>query len=204
MSAFAEWLKQVYTQGESVLREPLNFEPRVSRQVFAVVEEAFERHRLEVAGPEIPFDPTAAIDAANLLASACWRLTAAESEPAQSLPSFREPRTAAHLSADLTLRYLPSVLKRARARDAASRLTAELDGVLRHWPLSGVLADLDGQPLAPLDFDGHPGLQLLYAERLAATRRPGWLPPAGPLREWVERVFEERRLPLPATIPAHE
>ena len=54
---------------------------------------------------------------------------------------------------------------------------------------------------APPTFGGHPGLQLLYAERLAGVGRPGWVPPSGPAREWVERVHSERGRPLPAAIP---
>ncbi len=61
--------------------------------------------------------------------------------------------------------------------------------------------DLDAEPLGPLDFAGHPGLQLLYAERLAAAPRAAWVPPAGPAREWAERAFHERGRPLPAPRP---
>jgi len=63
---------------------------------------------------------------------------------------------------------------------------------------SGVLADLDGTPATPPEFGGHPGLQLLYAERLAETGRAGWVPATGPAREWVERVYQERGKLMPA------
>jgi hypothetical protein len=59
-----------------------------------------------------------------------------------------------------------------------------------------VLADLEGAPTTAPEF-GHPGLQLLYAERLATTRRAGWVPTAGVGREWVERVFALRGVPVP-------
>src|SRR5438093_406611 len=65
----------------------------------------------------------------------------------------------------------------------------------RRWPLSGVLADIDEPPLLPVDLGGHPGLLLLYAERLARQRRPAWVAD-GPAREYIELVFGERNLPL--------
>jgi hypothetical protein len=43
---------------------------------------------------------------------------------------------------------------------------------------------------------GHPGLLLLYAERLAEHLRPEWVPD-GPARPYVELVFTQRGLPVP-------
>ena len=91
------------------------------------------------------------------------------------------PTPAHHLSADLTLRYLPQVLNRARGLDPTDPLIGLLEDVLRRWPLSGVLSDVAEAPLGSLEFGGHPGLLLLYAERLAANDRPAWRPAqAGP------------------------
>src|SRR5438477_435299 len=83
---------------------------------------------------------------------------------------------------------LTAAHRRATLRDPGVTLAAELERVFRAWPLSGVLADLDAEPTTDPAFGGHPGLQLLYAERLVRTGRPGWVPKAGPAREWVERV----------------
>ena len=74
------------------------------------------------------------------------------------------------------LRYLPQVLKRARGLDPTDPLIRLLEDVLRRWPLSGVLSDVARARSRPLDFGGHPGLLLLYAERLAANDRPAWRP----------------------------
>ena len=76
---------------------------------------------------------------------------------------------AQHFSADLLLRYLPQVLKRARGLDASDPLVGLLAEVLRRWPLSGILSDVEEGPTVPLDFAGHRGLQLLYAERVAVV-----------------------------------
>jgi hypothetical protein len=62
--------------------------------------------------------------------------------------------------------------------------------VLRRWPLSGVLADIEQGPLTALDFSGHAGLLLLYAERLARHERPTWFP-TGAAKEYLELVWTE-------------
>jgi hypothetical protein len=100
----------------------------------------------------------------------------------------------------VALRFLPGVYKRARVAGAGSELASELDAILRRWPLSGVLADLDGAPTVVPEFGGHPGLQLLYAERLLRTSRPGWVPAGGPAREWAERVYSEAGRSLPVLL----
>jgi hypothetical protein len=157
---------------------------------------AFDRHALDVAGPAVPFDPAAAVEAAVVLASACWSLVS--EEPVRLKLRCEPSSPSAHLSGDVTLRLLPAVYRRAKLR--AEPLAAELDALLRRWPLSGVLADLDGEPTTPPDFGGHPGIQLLYAERPAGTGRPGCVPADGPAREWVERVFAERCKPVSAPV----
>src|SRR5205823_131332 len=99
---------------------------------------------------------------------------------------------------DLMLRFLPQVYRRARGIAVDDVLAATLAQTLRRWPLSGVLSDVAEAPLTPLDLNGHPGLLLLYAERLAGNVKPAWLPADGPVREQVDRVFAERGLTVPA------
>lgn len=196
MAALIDWLDRVFTTGESVQTASPAVAPADRPAVVARLRAEFGRHALDVAGPPVPFDPAAAEAAAVFLAAACWRL--ATGETGGRLPPTPEPATAAaHLSADVALRFLPSVYRRARA--TAPGLADELAVALRRWPLSGVSADLDGGPAAVPTFAGHPGLQLLYAERLAAAPGPGWVPPPGPARDRAERAFAERNLTLPAT-----
>jgi hypothetical protein len=68
-------------------------------------------------------------------------------------------------------------------------LTRRLVEVLSHWPLSGVLADLNTAPVGDLEFGGHPGLQLLYAERFRRHPRPEWQP-QGRTGEYLELVVQ--------------
>src|SRR5262249_54286450 len=97
---------------------------------------------------------------------------------------------AAHLSADLTLRFLAPIHRRARGRDPADRLTSLLADILRRWPLSGVLADVEDEPLTSPDWGGHAGLWMLYAERLAQNEKPAWVPRESGL-EFVQLVYAE-------------
>lgn len=195
MPPFRDWLARVLADGESVQEAPPELASAQRPAVTADLRAAFGRHALDVAGPPLAFDPVAAVGAAVVLARACWQLVGGDPGP---LDVGAQPATAsAHLSADLTLRFLAVVHRRARARSVEGELAVGLDRLLRAWPLSGVLADLDGEPTTPPDFDDHPGLQLLYAERLVATGRVGWVPKDGPARARAERVFAERGRPLP-------
>lgn len=198
MSAeIVSWLTGLLDRGVSVQTRPPEPGTFATPEVVARLREAFERHALAVAGPPLPFAPEVSVEAAGVVASACWRLVCDPDESARPV-RMGTPRTAAdHLSADMLLRFLPAAYRRAVAR-ADAGLVGELEAVLCRWPLSGVLAEPDATPAPALDFFGHPGLQLLYAERLGDAPRPSWVPPFGPAREWAERVFAARGRSLPA------
>jgi hypothetical protein len=199
MPPLAVWLTRVLARGESEQEAPPTLTPEERAGVLAVLRTAFDGHALDVAGPPVAFEPVIALDAATLLARACWLLVGADEKEPTELAVRAEPASpSAHLSADVTLRFLPAVFRRAKVRSDTEPLAAAVETLLRAWPLSGVLADLDGEPTTPPEFGGHPGLQLLYAERLVTTGRPGWVPAGGAAREWVERVYSERDKPLPA------
>lgn len=189
------FLHRLFREGSAVLRERPRLAAGERAEALALLEGAYAACRLDVAGPPIAFDAVAGLAAAELLGGACWFLVNRteppdEVERALALPG--RPATAAqHLSADLTLRFLPQVHRRARSLAPDDRLTELLADVLRRWPLSGVLADVTEPPLTPPEFD-HPGLRLLYAERFVRAEKPAWLP-GGPGREYVELVGGGRR-----------
>jgi hypothetical protein len=198
MSPFADFLQRVLDEGEAVFLGPLSGDGDAAAR--SVLAEAFADHAIDVAGPPISFDPAAALAAAHFLADACWRLVA-PTDAAVAVAPVGEPHTpAAHLSADVTLRFLPTVYRRAAARAMDDPLVGELANTLRRWPLSGVLADLPGAPACALDFGGHPGLQLLYAERLIDHEKAAWLPIEGPAWERVELVYRGRGRPMPHSV----
>jgi hypothetical protein len=192
MSAFVAFLQNLLAEGGVTFTERPRLDAADRTAARPVLEAAYADYCLDVAGPPLPFDAGAAVWASEFLWRTCWFLVN-HGEPEDVLEKELAPpkppaRAAAHLSADLVLRYLPQVHRRARALAAADRLPALLATVLRQWPLTGVLSDVAEGPLTPPEFDGHPGLSLLYAERLAHNEKPAWVP-TGKALEYVELVF---------------
>jgi hypothetical protein len=191
MDTLADFLARLLGEGRVVFRERPRPGPEDAGRAAGVLEHAFDAVRLDVAGPSIPFDPAAAVAAGELVRRACWALVSHEErveDLARALTMPMAPTAPAqHLSADLALRYLPQVHRRARAINPADPLRGLIEEVLRRWPLSGVLADLMEGPILPPEALDHPGLFLLYAERLAAHDRPSWRP-AGRASEFAALV----------------
>lgn len=188
-------LRRLFDDGRLLLTERPGREAKYDRAATAIIEDAFARHALAVAGPSLGWQPTLGFAAVRVFEWATWMLfdlAVPREEMQQLLKLPRSPRSAEeHLSVDLTFQYLSTVLRRARASGGGDGLADTVADVLRHCPLSGVLADLPDGPAAPLDFAGHPGLQLLYAERLAEHFSPGWVPAAMD-RTYVELVWSEQ------------
>lgn len=177
----AGFLERLFAAGSAAFVEaPRTAEGPERAAAAAVLRRAFEADRLDLAGPPLPFDEKTALAAAEWTRRACWFLVSRD-EPAEeverALAAPPLPRSAAeHAAGDLTFRYLPTVHRRARAIAPDDPLARRLAEALRRWPLSGVLADVEGPPTGPRDCGGHYGLRLRYAERLADRERPGWEP----------------------------
>ena len=194
MDCFKEFLSGLLREGRIVFRRAPDRGPGASEGAVGLLARAYEDDRRNVAGPAIPFDAAVACEAGELVWVACWALVNRGDRVEELAPRLTMRRTPSrasdHASTDLLFRYLPQVHRRARAINPSDPLVALLGNVLRQWPLSGVLSDLDDGPETPTDLAGHPGLMLLYAERFAGRPRPAWLP-AGPAREVVELVLQE-------------
>ena len=104
-----------------------------------------------MAGPPIAFDPQIACAAAEFLRQASWALVSRDERLTDLEKRLKMPDSpltpAQHLSADLTLRYLPQVLRAARGLDPSDPLVAAARERPRRWPLSGVLSDVEEGPL---------------------------------------------------------
>jgi hypothetical protein len=200
MAAFEEFLSQLLDHGKVVFGSAKPPQDRPTARDVAALADAFATHALSLAGPPIAFDPRAACEAAELVRQASWALVSREERLADLKRRLRmttaPSRPAQHLSADLLLRYVPQILRRARGLDPTDPLIQILADLLRRWPLSGVLSDVEDGPLVALDFGQHPGLLLLYAERLAANDRPAWRPaPSSPASGYYDLVVAERSPP---------
>jgi hypothetical protein len=201
MSPLADFLQRLFADGVAHFRSPPGAAPRDDAR--PLLEAAYAGYALDVAGPPVPFDAGTALAAAEVVRQACWLLVSRDEPEGEIDRRLRLPGPPAsagqHLSADLTLRYLAQVHRRAFALNPGDRLTAALTDLLRRWPLSGVLADVVEAPLVNLTFGGHDGLLLLYAERLAAHAKPAWVPP-GRGAEFLDLVLGGRRSALRPTV----
>jgi hypothetical protein len=198
MNELAEFLANLFQEGRIHFRRRPQPSALASPEVTGLLERAYTAYRLDIPGAAIALDAGLAGVAAEVVRQASWALVCRHdrvSDLQRHLQMPRSPATATdHLSADLLLRYLPQIHRRARAFDPSDALVVQLEQILRQWPLSGVLAGLDDGPTSPLEFGGHEGLMLLYAERLAQRPSPAlsWRPEGKPL-EYVELVSEMRR-----------
>lgn len=178
MSGLLEFVTKLCDQGEILLRERPRLVPDSNENVLAYLSNYHDEAVLNVAGTPLPFDPAAALAAAELAWWAAWYLVSHDDPPALVEERVRMPAPqaspSAHFSADLVLRYLTQLHGRANARSAGDVLSRQLATVLRQWPLSGVLADVTEPPLTPVLFDEHRGLLMLYAERWNAHPKPLW------------------------------
>ncbi len=180
MPTLAAFVRRLVRDGRVALRDRPTAAPGELDEAATVLAKAHAVDALDLAGPSPPFVAARALAAAALVRQSCWFLASrdegrAELERALEFPR-PAPRDPGHASADLMLRYLPGLLRRARAIDPGDPLADRIAIVLSRWPLSGVLADLDGPPDPPPDWSTAPGLAWRYAERLAAVDRPEWLP----------------------------
>lgn len=170
--------------------------PAPDAKVAEVLQRAWRRHALDLPGPLLPFCLDTARRAVQAAAWACWFLVSRD-DPPDEVARRVVLEGGCPASADLVLSRLPYVLRRARLIGTQSSLAKALEALLRRWPLSGVLADISAGPSVPVELGGHPGLLLLYAERLAPHPRPAWAV-AGPAWPYIELVFGQRGLALPA------
>jgi hypothetical protein len=118
MCALAIFLRQLLYEGKVLLKnQPVRLTGPPPTEAVELLETAFGDYRLNVAGPLIEFHPAAALAAAEVVRQACWYLlnrAEQESALAKSLTFPGPPAMPAeHLSADLVLRFLPQIHRRA-------------------------------------------------------------------------------------------
>ncbi|WZO96100.1 hypothetical protein EP7_003082 [Isosphaeraceae bacterium EP7] len=190
-----EFLAGLLSEGVAVFESPPVPARGTSARAVELLAGAYDAYRLDLAGPTIPFDPEVACEAGELVRQACWAMVSRGDRVADlagRLAMSGPPvRPSDHASADLLFRFLPRLYRRARSTSPVDPFVGLIADLLRRWPLSGVLAGLDEPPLAPIDLGGHPGLLLLYAERLVVQHRPSW-EPVGAGLDYLELVRQDR------------
>src|SRR4051794_12591654 len=115
--SFHDFLTELLNKGRVVFRSNKAPRDRPRSQDIALLEQAYRAYRLRMAGPAVPFDPAVGYSAAELIRQSSWALVNHDdrvSHLKERLNMPIEPLTPAHhLSADLTLRYLPQIFNRA-------------------------------------------------------------------------------------------
>jgi len=194
MAGLMPFLQELLEEGAVRLREPPVASLAEHHEAAKWLAEVYGEYRLDVAGATLDFDSELALAAGEFLWQSCWCLVRRDLEPNRIEKFLQFPQSpkspAQHLSVDLLFHYLPQVHRRSRALSPEDILTRRLEEVLCRWPFSGVLSDIAAAPLGDLDFSGHSGLQLLYAERFRRHPRPEWQP-QGRTSECLELVLQE-------------
>lgn len=200
-SQISEFLQPLFANGEVVFRAAPEEAPDPDRAVVDWLEQKYADYRSAIAGPPLKFCAAVAWSAAQFVRHACW-FSVHRGEPVDVIErrlAFAKPRAyAEQLSADMLLRYLPQLHRRCRSINPADPLVTILAQVMREWPLSGVLSDVEDAPMTPPNWDDHIGLAMLYAERLARNPKHEWQP-KGATREIAEVVFADLGTPWPWT-----
>src|SRR5262245_49925945 len=150
MSPFAEFLRMLLQEGRVALRDRPPPGDATDADVRAILAEAYADYFLGVPGPLPSLDLPTAVAAGWLVHRACWALVSHDQPEAELDKHLVMPAAPAspaeHLSAELVLRFLPQIHRRARALAPDDRLGELLANVLRQWPPAGGISTVRGPP----------------------------------------------------------
>ena len=120
MDTFTPVLRSYLNDGCVVFKARPVISPPDTQEIEGVLQENFEQFSLQVAGPPLTLHVETAKAAAELALQACWFLVSdaePEAELERCLAMPRPPQSPEqHLSADLSLRFLPQVVGRPGER----------------------------------------------------------------------------------------
>lgn len=172
------FLDQLFTSGEIVFKRAPDAPPDNDLETKRVLEHAFKRYSLDLAGPPSRLDLSIAERAADVTRRACW-LTLSNVEDEDEIKHIMRfegtPQNAAqHLSADLCLRFLPRIHNRLRAAKPDDAVVGIIENILKRWPLSGILCDIAAPPVA-INLHNEAVMQL-YAQRFLQHPKDNWKP----------------------------
>ncbi|MDP6442940.1 MAG: hypothetical protein QGG36_27725 [Pirellulaceae bacterium] len=169
--AYADVLESLFDEGRVIAGMEEEIPPDELAAGDLVLARAERRWRLEMPSPGVAFDPGAARWGALQFYRACQFIVYRTIEAATISDFLRReparPEAAPTLySVDLTLRYLPDLVRRARTAAPDDPLVGELLEFARRWPLSAVgIRGLTGERrIDPVVAD--PSLLQLYVDRV--------------------------------------
>lgn len=179
---FAAFLESLFDTGRVQCATPDTINQSDAARALDVLKTTELRVRADMPGTAPEFDAAVALKAAEQCYRACQFLVYRDVDAGTAAAALREAAphgnsAECHYSVDLTFRYLPDVLRLARATSAGDPLIDELRKLAARWPLSSVGIDgmsFDDAALKPIL--EHPALKRMYVDRIierAAADRLG-------------------------------
>lgn len=145
------------------------------KQVLELLENHYNRESIGYPNIPPPFEKEAAIWSSKILFYATQLVMYREHSGhslANFFPRFNHPKsTAAILTADLSLRYLPSILKYLEQIDIEDELIQILHKILTEWHYSGLLSDMKLEPANLESMMEDNCLKQLYVDRIIKHKR---------------------------------
>lgn len=153
-----------------LFRNILNIDEYDAAETTSYLEEEYRKESLEYPYTAPPFDPAAALWAAKTLNMAAQLLLYRENKPedlASLFPAYeKEINSAAILSADLCLRFLPGTAKEMKLIDSMDPIILLLERILVQWHYSGISYPTDPEKPDLQTVTNDPCLLQLYLNRI--------------------------------------
>ena len=174
-SPFLQAIEQLLETGTLTLHGRIDEVPAADmRVVLEVLKERFEREATGYPGPPLKWDAIAAGWSVKVVFYAVQLLLYRSHDVddlAYYFAGLGQPKTAAAIaSADICLRYLPSILRQLEAIDVEDVLIPILQGVLHKWHYTGLLAGLTPDPKNLEAILEDESLMQLYVDRVIETK----------------------------------
>ena len=170
--SLSQFLVALAETGQVAVSPEFTEDAAIDADAEAVLREMDRVTRLNLAGQVPGLVTGAALWAARLFHRACQFLVCRDVDAAILVAALQDPCPERHspatdYSADITLQYLPDLIRMAQQVASGDPLVQQLLSIAREWPLSSV-----GVPnLEQLNLDGfisHPALLQLYVDRILA------------------------------------
>jgi hypothetical protein len=170
----SNFIQQLLSQGTvSVQSGIIPFIASDEKETIKILQEYYSQDILEMPGTAPAFDEAAALWAAKYFYTSV-QLTVLRDEGEavvnEKLQAFAETITTdAIYSADLILRYLPTLLQLAKGLSPADVLVKALEQTAADWPFSSTDIEIAGVKNEDIIFT-HPSLTITYTDRLIAAK----------------------------------
>ncbi|MFK7795839.1 MAG: hypothetical protein AB8E82_00190 [Aureispira sp.] len=149
------------------------------RSALEYLHQCYQEEQLNYPHEAPAFDPDAALWGALLLYYAAQAILNRQATLEEITPLFAAYRgsktTAAVLSVDLSLRFLPNLLEKLKTINPDDGLIVLLEQQLAQWPYSAIGYTI-AAPALPTQKIQHPCLHQLYADRIIAKKASQLLP----------------------------